>query len=232
MRSIGIASTAILVTFLIAGPVLAQGNIAVHVGGATVKDVSREVCAQKAIRILANEKFLYAEVDKEGHAWGYSDKASVVILCFSNPVGAAFIVCAASGDSKEAERLRNVIRSQLGEVPHDPKLPTHLGALDSKQKSKVPQFRWHVARHGFAATLRFFEAGASIASEKLGMNAGYAEKTLVLTSGQGGVAATFAAPGSNALSVNLGVAVASWDDALSERLAKSLERALVQILYE
>jgi hypothetical protein len=232
MRSIGSTLAAALAVVLFSGPIWAQGNISVHVGGGVVKEANREVCARKALKVLEKEKLLYAEVDSEGHVWGFGEKAAVMVLCLANPEGAAFIVCAASGDPKEAERLRNTVREQIAEMPHDPQLPRHVGTLDPMQKAKVSQLRWQVAPHSMVSTLRFFDAAAAITLEKQGMSAPQCEKTLVLGAGRGGVAAAFAAPGANGLSVNVGVAVASWDDALSARLAKSLERALVSVLYE
>jgi hypothetical protein len=232
MRAVGIALAAVLAMLAFTESVLAQGNIALHVGGCPAKGASRDLCALKAIQAMEKEKFLFGVVDSEGAAWGYSDKASLIVLSFAAPDGASCVIIATSSDNAEAMRICGAVRSALCDAAPDPKTPKRFGTLDLKQKAKVPQFGWQVKPRSMVSTLRFFEPGTSIALEKQGMSLQHSEKTLVLSGGQGGAAAAFVAPGANALSANLGVVVASWDDETASRLAKSLERAIVHLLYE
>jgi hypothetical protein len=232
MRALAIALFSILTVFANTASILAQSNIAIQVNGCPLKVLTREICALKAIRAMEKEKFLYAVVESDGTAWGYGEKASLVVLSFASVDGTSCLLIASSSDNAEAVRLSGAVRSALCDAPHDPKTPKKIGTLDLKQKAKVPQLGWQVESRSMVSTLRFFEAGASIALEKQGMLIQHSEKTLILSGGQGGATTSFAAPGANALTANIGVVVASWDDETARHLAKLLERAIVHVLYE
>src|SRR3974377_1216556 len=83
----------------------AQAPYSMHVGG-WPQNITREVCAHKAIAAMAKEKFIHAEIDAEGNAWGYSDKTVVVVLSFHQPDGINVINFAAGRDNDDAGRLR------------------------------------------------------------------------------------------------------------------------------
>jgi hypothetical protein len=181
---------------------------------------------------MEKEKFLFAEIDAKGGAWGYSEKASVLVVPFTCQQGATFVLCTASSDIGEADRLRQVLCSHVCDDSPDPKTPKQIGTPDPKAKAKVPVLGWQAESHSVVSTLRFFDGGAAIALEKQGLGVQQAEKVLVLGAGQGAVAAAFLAPGSSGLMINLGVIVASSDETTPSRLASSLEQGIVKVLFE
>jgi hypothetical protein len=233
MRPVGCVLATVLAVCAVSQPVRAQNpGLNVRVGGGVAKDITREACALKAIRVMEKEKFLFAEVDAKGRAWGYSEKASVLVIPFACPQGATFVLCTASSEVGEADRLRQVVCTHLSDDPADPKTPKQIGTPDPKAKAKVPVLGWQAEPHSGVSTLRFFDGGAAIVLEKQGLSVQQADKTLVMGGGQGAVAAAFLAPGSNALMINLGVLVASYDEATTSRLVSSLEQGIVKVLFE
>ena len=210
----------------------AEDPIAVHIG-AWAQKTTREICGQKAVEAMGiKEKFLFAQVDEDGNARGYSATAAVVVLSVPHQDGIWVGVVAASRNNAEAGRLRDAIRAHIAEGPHDPKVPKEIGKPDAKKKLEVPALAWRVKHRDANALLRFFEAIVCIVFEKQGFGTTTPGKWLVCGSSTDRMAIAFAVPGANALKVHLGVVVAGKEEEDCKQYSQALWKRIVDLLYE
>jgi hypothetical protein len=189
-----------LVAFMSGTTAQAQAPYIMHVGGWS-QNVSREVCAHKAVAAMAKEKFIHAEIDAEGNAWGYSDKTVVVVMSFRQPDGINVINFAAGRDNDDAGRLRQIVRTYIQEAACDAKAPRHIGSESDVRGPGVPYLHWHVKNRNLISVLRFFDSGVSILLEKKGLGSNICGKTLVMGGKPDQAVAAFLVPGPNAVSV-------------------------------
>jgi hypothetical protein len=224
----------ILVALLVgasAGSAQAQALYNRHVGGWS-QNSTREVCTHKAIAAMAKEKFIHAEIDDEGNAWGFSDKTVMVVLSFRQPDGINVINFAAGRDNDDAGRLRNTIRAHMQEAPYDAKAPRHIGSAGDVRGADLPQVQWHVKNRNIIPLLRFFEPGVSILLEKKGLGSNIGSKGLVMGGKSDQAIAAFLIPGPNAISVHIGVLTISPSEETARKVSRGFSREVLKLLYE
>lgn len=192
--------------------------------------MTREVCARKAVAAMTAEKFTFAEVDKDGNAWGFSDKASVAVLSFPHPDGVSVVIFAASRDNDEAGRLRNAIRTHVFDGEDDPATPKRVG--DPSAARKAPVLRWKAEQKPAAPLLRFFPAAAGIAMEKQGIAAINSDRIMAFGCAPDRSAVAFIVPGNNGVTVHVLTAVTHDKDDTAQTAADGLCERLVKILFE
>jgi hypothetical protein len=212
-------------------PAWAQAPYSIHVGGWS-QNITREACAHQAIAAMAKEKFIHAEIDAEGNAWGYSDKTVVVVISFRQPDGINVINFAASRDNDDAGRLRQLVRSYIQEATYDAKAPQHIGGEDDVRGASVPYLHWQVKNRNVIGVLRFFDSAVCILLEKKGLGSNICGKTLVMGGKPDQAVAAFLVPGPNAISVNVGVLAVNPSDETSRKVSRAFCKEIVKLLYE
>jgi hypothetical protein len=205
--------------------------IALHVG-AEFRRISREDCAHKAIQALVKEDFIHAEIDKDGNAWGRSEKSIVKVLGLPYRDGVHAVVIAASHDNKAAERLRNAIRTFVLDGPHDPQAPKQHRAADASRKPCSLVLRYGLEQRNVIPTMRFFVPATTIVLEKQGLGTSQGGPLLMFGGNAQAALAVFAAPGPNEVNVQLGVATVSSDDKEADRLQNVVRTGVVRVLFE
>jgi hypothetical protein len=220
-----------LLALLASAPAALAQPVSMHIGG-DARRMTREVCARKAVEVLGvKEKFTFAEVTRDGHAWGYNGRAAVLVLSFPHPAGIQILIIAASKDNAEAERLRNVVRAHVFEGAHDPSVPPRVGKKTKPSANEVT-LRWRIQQRPLITPLRFFDAVASIVLEKKSYTLGSSgSKEAVVGASPARVVFAFSASSASAFLRNLGVVTAceAGDD---EPVSEKVLSAITQVIYE
>jgi hypothetical protein len=206
-------------------------SYAVHVGSWPQK-ITREVCAQKAMAAMARQSFLCAGVDADGNAWGFTATTAVMVVSFRYLDGVQVVLVAAGRDNGDAERLRNLLRSEISDAPLDADSPSRIGDPDTKRGPDVPYLCCHLEQRSLINLLRFFDTASCILLEKHGLNTNIHSKCLVFAGMQDMVVTTFLGGGPNGVSANLGVVTASPSAGTAQEFSRTLCRELVKLLYE
>jgi hypothetical protein len=229
MRRCGIPLLGLLA--LLAGPLplYAGGPWSLHVG-ADVRKMTREACARKAVEALAKEKFPFAVIDKEGNAWGHTDRAAVAVLSFLCPDGLQILVLAVSSDNAEAGRLRDAVRAHVFDGPYNPSAPRRIGKKG--RSSRGPVLCWSIDSRPMIGPLRFFEAVTSVVLEKRGYQVMPGTKDLVFGGKRDLALTVFSVPAANAFARHLGVIAVSDTEEEGRQASRALLSEVLKVLYE
>lgn len=205
--------------------------ISVSYGGGQVK-ATQAACARKAVGAMTAEKFARAGVTEDGHALGWTDSTTVLVMTVpQQDDNVAAIVLAAGRDQKEAERLRHAVLNYLGGKPDVEGAPAKV--VSKVEGTKAPSVRWLTRSRDAVATVKYFVPVASLHLEKRGYNV-FSEpgKTVVLGADGQRAAVTFAAPGTSALKIQFAFAAFGSDDEACERMCKPFSEAVFQTLFD
>lgn len=232
-RLLPFLATASLV-LVIAPEVRAQKPMGLYVGGAPVK-LSREVCARKAVEVMGvKEKFLFAEVTPDGHAQGWTEKVTVLVLSFPtpDPERVLVMVVAAGTDQAETIRLRDAIRQHVFDGPDNPKTPARIGPDGSKIPARAITLSWKSEAKPATPILKHFNAVTALTLEKKGFATNTDGTTLVFGARPQSSVAAFLATTDNAQSYRINVVSAVPGNDPAEKLAEDLLSRIVKVLYE
>ena len=227
-----------LVCSVIAVPARAQlppppvvNPISIHVGG-DYRLISPELGAHKAVEAMAKEKFLFAEIDKDGTAWGYNESALVRVFFMPNKGGVQFLAVVASRDKHESEPLSSAIRKHVADGELDPKAPKQIKHADGTRKPCDLKMRWSVEQRTTIPAVRFFVPAAAIVMEKQGLTTHHPGGTAVLGSNANTMMLAFAFAGPNEVSGQFGAVAISVDDKEGERLHNVVRSGIMKVLFE
>lgn len=175
MRPYLILLSLILITLGVAIPESSSGQaergggqpLAMH-WGSDWRKMTRKVCATKAVEAMGiKEKFIAAEINSEGDVFGYTENASAVVYTVPLRDGVEIYVVVAGRDTKEAERLRNAIRTHVFDGPYNSKVPAKIVTKDTKRKSAAPLI--HLGGDARPLTRSEFSLAASTSMQRQGM---------------------------------------------------------------
>ena len=200
--------------------------------GADFRRTSAEECARKAMAVLIKEKFIRAAVEEDGGVSGVTEQTAVKVLALPFRDGVNVIVVVGGTDDKEAERLRNVIRTHILEGPDDPDAPKQHQAADADRKAFAGKLSVGLEQRNVLPTIRFFPQAATIVMEKNGMKTHQPNPAMVFGANSQGTACMFAIPGPNEVNVRIGVAVVSEESKEAERLQSVLRAGVVRVLFD
>jgi hypothetical protein len=223
---------ALLAAAFLAASARAQ-PFALHVGGGAVK-LTPDQCARKAVEAMGvKEKFHYAAVGDDGHAFGWNDAATVVVLVQPQALDGhtAVFIFAARRDNKEAERLNHAVRVHIFEGPTNPDAPDEVCSAEAKT-SRAPWFSWRVEERPAVSTAKYFKPVASLALEKRGYRHANPFGEMVLGTDGVRVAGAFVHPGASALKLAHATVTFGDDEDECDRLASSLLSGVLKALYD
>lgn len=200
--------------------------------GADFRRASAEECARKAMAVLIKEKFIRAGIDEDGGVSGVNEHTAVKVVTLPFRDGVNIIVVAGGANDKEAERLRNVIRTHILEGPDDPDAPKQHQAADADRKPFAGKLSLGIEQRNVLSTVRFFAQAATIVMEKNGMKTHQPSPAMVFGGNAQGTACIFAVPGPNEVNVRIGVAVISDDSKEADRLQSVLRAGAVRVLFD
>jgi hypothetical protein len=227
-----VRSLVVLTCLAVAPAARADGPIPMHAGG-EIRKMSREACAQKALAILEQEHFAFAEVTADGNVRGWDAKTAVEVHAFALPLPdqVLVMVVAASRDNAEAERIRNVVRAHVLDGPESPKNRQKVGP-DGDPPPPPVALAWRMEERSALPLLRFFEQVTCLVLEKQGFGTNVAGKNLVFAGQEGTTVAAFLTPAPRGVAAVFNVVTATATGDTSERLAQDLLRRLVKTVYE
>jgi hypothetical protein len=222
---------AAVVLLAIAAPRAGAEPLAMHIGH-EFRRMSAEDCARKAIAAMIKEKFIRAEIGKDGNAWGVNETTAVKVLAFPYRDGAHVVVVAAGQDNKEAERLHHAIRHNVWNATLDPESPKEHKCDDAGRKPYGGTLLFGMEQRNIIPTLRFFIPAATIVLEKQGLGTNQAGPGLLFGGNQQTAIGMFALPGPNEVQVRVGVIVISGDQKEAERLQNIVRTGVVRVLFD
>jgi hypothetical protein len=199
---------------------------------AASRQISREACAQLAVEAMGvKEKFAFAEVTPDGNARGWNGQSSVAVLSFPRPSGDTiqFLVIAASKDTAEAERLRNVVRDHVLSAEANADSPKRVGTGKEPHDFSID---WRAETRNAIGLVRFFDAAACIVLEKQGFKIQNPAPTMVAGTREDHLATAFYAPTSSGISFQFNVLTISTSHARGEGLAADLLSRILKIIYD
>ena len=222
---------AIGVFLIVGGQRAAAQPLALHVGSNTAR-ISRDECLHKAVAAMIRENLIRAEIDKDGQAWGVNEHTLVKVHAVPYRDGVHVIVIVAGKDAKDAERLRNALRSHICDEPYDATAPKQHQAADASRKPCGVHMRLGLEQRNIIPTVRFFIPATTIVLEKQGLGTNPGGPALMFGGNAQTCVAVFAVPGPNEVNVQIGVAAASADDKEAERLSSVIRSGVVRVLFE
>jgi len=197
--------------------------------------MASEACIQKAMDALANkENFIFAEVGKDGSAWGYNETCVVRVFALPFKDGANLFVVCGGKEKLESERLCNAIWTHIVEAPADPQMPKSHRSNDSSRKPCGLHLRSSWEQRNTIGTVRLFVPAALIVMEKNGLTTNPVGPGLVLGAHQGSqsLVAVFGAQGPNEANTQIGAAAISSDENEAERLHNAIRSGIVKVLFD
>jgi hypothetical protein len=217
--------------FLLFPQIASAEPIVLHIGGDHRK-ISAEDCARKAVEAMGKEKFILAEVGKDGYAWGYDEKTAVRVLALPYKDGVHVIIVVAGKENPEAERVRNAVRAHIHDGVLDPTVPKQIKTSDTSRKGCGLSLRWGVEQRNVIPTMRFFKPAAAIVMEKQGFATTESGPALVFGGTAESALAVFAVPGPNEISAHIGVIAVNTEEAVAERLQSVIRGGIVRVLFD
>ena len=216
---------------LIMSNVAWAGPYTIHIGG-DFRRVDRESCARKAVEAMAKAKFIRAEIDKDGNAWGHDEKSFAQVITLPYKDGVHILIFVAGSDATYTDGIRSALRTHVSDGPFDPDSPKQVASDDASRKPCDLKRRWGMEQRPTLSLLRYFQPAAAVVMEKQGLGSQQAAGMAVLGGGGHGVMATFALPGPNEVNVYVGTIAFSTDDAEADRLQSVVRTGLLKFLYD
>jgi len=206
--------------------------IALHVGG-EFRRLDREECALKAVEAMGvKEKFILAEIDKDGNAWGYNEQSVVRVFTVSYKDGVSLAVVVAGADNKEAERLRNEIRTHIAEGAVNRQTPKQIKTTDTDRKPCPLQLRWSIEQRSAIPVARFLLPIAAVVMEKNGLGTNNGGGNMMFGGNGQSAAVAFGLLGPNDVNINFACVAVSADEHEAERLSNVIRAGIVKVLYD
>jgi hypothetical protein len=209
----------------------AAGPVSIHFG-AEFRKISAEECVRKAMAALAKEKLIRAQIDEDGGVSGVTEQTAVKVLALPFRDGVHILVFAGGADDKEAERLRNAVRTHILEGADAPDAPKQHQDADKSRKPYAGKLSVSLEQRNVLSTVRFFAQAATIVLEKNGMKTHQPGPGMVFGANEQGTACMVAVPGPNEVNVRIAAAVISEDAKEADRLQNVLRAGVVRVLFD
>lgn len=199
--------------------------------GADFRRLDRETCALRAIKALTDAKMIHAEIDKDGHVLAADEKTVVRVMILPLKDGANVFVAIAGEDGPYNERLRENLRTAIGDTAVAADAPRSLKS-DGDRKPIALKSRWGVEQRVQSPVLRFLVPTASLHLEKQGLKSHHIFGSAVLGAGPESALAVIALPGPNEINFYLLTCAFSADDAEADRLQNTIRTGVLKTLFE
>lgn len=224
---------AVLLTALLGGPTQAQ-SMGINIWGGGIKATPAQ-SARKAVEAMAREKCLYACVTEEGHALGWTEHTTILVLMLPQvEEDRTTAILFTAGRDQEAVRLRHALTSYLQNAPINPNAPEVYSSPDAFGKeTRAPEVNWRLELREAFSTAKYLVPVASLVFEKRGfVTQNEAGKPFVLGAEMDRVGAVLLAPGPNGLKLFFASVAFSEEGKSCGRLCEQIHHETLKILTE
>jgi hypothetical protein len=232
IHAIALALASILYVPPAVGPNL---DLSLQAGVCGPSNLSRQALAARAVAGMGKLGFRYAGPTPDGHAYGYSDAVTVVVLMFALPDGRSCpMICRAGSTGGDVERVKHALHAHLLNGPDDPAAPREVGTLVPQAFRKSPPLRWQTATRPATELLGpYVNPALGLALAKNGLGVTSAKTNMAVGSGGSGrVAVNFLMPGPNAVSGTFACVVTAPDENDADRGCRIVLAEVLKILFE